>query len=121
MTKSVLRDKSYSFAVRIIGMSKYLSNEKNEHILHKQVLRSGTAIGALVREAGQAESNADFVHKLSVALKESHETAYWLSLLKDTNYITEPMFNSIIVDCEELIKLLTSSIKTTKIKLAKSK
>jgi four helix bundle protein len=121
MSKSVLRDKSYSFAVRVIKMSKYLSDEKKEHVLHRQVLRSGTAIGALIREAGQAESNADFIHKLSIALKESHETAYWLSLLKDTNYITEQMYNSIIVDCEELIRLLTSSIKTTKIKLTKSK
>jgi four helix bundle protein len=116
MSKSVLCDKSYSFAVRIVKMSKHLSNEKNEHILCKQVLRSGTSIGALVREAGQAESNADFVHKLSIALKESHETAYWISLLKDTNYINERMFNSIIIDCEELIKLLTSSIKTAKLK-----
>ncbi|MDR1964632.1 MAG: four helix bundle protein [Planctomycetaceae bacterium] len=116
MSKSILRDKSYAFSIRIINMSKYLSDEKNEHVLRKQILRSGTAIGALVREAGQAESNADFVHKLSVALKEAHETDYWLSLLKDTKYITEEMFRSIIADCEELIKLLTSSIKTAKSK-----
>ncbi len=78
------------------------------------MIRSGTAIGALVCEVAQAESTADFVHKLSISLKEAHETHYWLSLLKDTDYMTEKMFDSIIEDCNELIKMLTASIKTAK-------
>ena len=114
MSESVLKDKSYAFAIRIVNLAKYLAEKKNEHILRKQIVRSGTAIGALVREARQAESKADFVHKLSISLKEADETHFWLSLLKDTHYITEEMFNSIIVDCEELLKLLTASIKTAR-------
>jgi four helix bundle protein len=114
MQDSILRDKSYAFAVRIINLSKYLVEEKREYILSKQVLRSGTAIGASINEAAYAESNADFIHKLSISLKESQETHYWFSLLKDTEYITFEMFNSIDNDCEELIKMLTASIKTSK-------
>ncbi len=113
MKKSVLQEKSYAFAVRIVKLSKYL-NEKHEYVLNKQVLRSGTSIGAMVHEARYAESPADFIHKLSIALKETHETHYWLSLLKDTEYITQKMYDSIIGECEELIKILTASIKTTK-------
>ena len=114
MNKSILREKSYSFAIRIVKLSKYLAEKKNEHILRKQIMRSGTAIGALICEAGQAESIADFTHKLSIYLKEAHETRYWLSLLKDTDYITNKMYDSIISECEELIKMLTASIKTSK-------
>jgi four helix bundle protein len=113
MKKSVLQEKSYTFAIRIVKLSKYL-NEKHEYILSKQVLRSGTSIGAMVHEARYAESPADFVHKLSIGLKEAHETHYWLSLLKDTEYITQKMFDSIIGECEELITILTASIKTAK-------
>ena len=121
MGESILREKSYSFAVRIVKLSRYLEIQKNEHTLRKQVLRCGTAIGALIHEARYAESDADFVHKLSISLKEAHETYYWLSLLKDTDYITVTMFDSIIGECEELIKMLTASINTVKDKNAKAK
>jgi len=111
---SVLHTKSYSFAIRIVNLSKYLRTEKQEYIFNKQVARSGTAIGALVRESEFAQSNADFINKLSIALKEANETDYWLSLLKDTDFINEKLFNSLIADCNELIALLVSSIKTSK-------
>jgi four helix bundle protein len=114
MSDSILRDKSYAFAVRIINLSKHLAEKKKEYILSKQVLRSGTAIGASINEATYAESNADFIHKLSISLKEAQETHYWFSLLKDTDYITPMMFDSINSDCEELIKMLIASIKTSK-------
>lgn len=87
MGKSVVKDKSYRFAIRIIGLYKYLSAGRNEFVLSKQVLRSGSAVGALVREGEQAESKADFIHKMSLALKEANETEYWLNLLKDSDYI----------------------------------
>jgi len=81
MTKYIVRDKSFSFALRVIKLYKYLVDEKREYILSKQVLRSGTAVGALIREAEQGESKADFIHKLTIALKEANETEYWLDLL----------------------------------------
>ena len=112
--ESVLRDKSYSFALRIVRLYRYLKNEHREYVLSKQVLRSGTSIGALVREAQYAQSRKDFINKLSVSLKEANETDYWLNLLKDTSYISEKMHESIESDVKELIKILTSSIKTTK-------
>jgi four helix bundle protein len=89
MGQSVLKDKSYTFAIRIVKLSQYLQNEKKEFVLSKQVLRSGTSIGASVREAEFGQSRADFVSKMSVSLKEANETDYWLLLLKDTNYIDE--------------------------------
>ena len=116
MKKSVIKDKSYFFAIRVVNLYKYLAEEKHDYILSKQLLRSGTSIGALVREGEQAESKADFVHKLSIALKEANEVDYWLNILKDTNYISAQMFTSINHDCKEIIALLTSIIKTTKSK-----
>jgi len=110
----ILRDKSYLFALRIVRLYRYLKNEHREYVLSKQVLRSGTSIGALVREAQYAQSRKDFINKLSVSLKEANETDYWLNLLKDTNYISEKMHESIESDIAELIKILISSIKTTK-------
>ena len=112
--KNVVLDKSFAFAVRIVKLNKFLVSEKKEYILSKQVMRSGTAIGALVREAQQAESNADFIHKLSIALKEANETDYWLSLLSETNYIEAKQFESLKLDIEELLKLLISIIKKSK-------
>ena len=97
-----------------------LQNEKREFVLSKQLLRSGTAIGALVREAEQAESKADFVHKLAIALKEANETDYWLELLHQSGFINQKGFDSINPDVIELIKLLTSIIKTTKQNMAKN-
>jgi four helix bundle protein len=112
--ENVIKEKSYSFALRIIKAYKFLSSEQREFILSKQMLRSGTAIGALIRESEFAQSPADFIHKLSVALKEANETEYWILLLKDSEYISQESFDSIRFDCVELIKLLTSIINTSK-------
>ena len=113
MGRNILKEKSYAFALRIVKLYKYLSVHK-EYVLSKQVLRSGTAVGALVSESEFGQSKSDFISKLSIGLKEANETLYWLSLLKDSEYIDEKMFQSIKPDIEELIKLLVSSIKTAK-------
>lgn len=112
--ENILKDKSYSFAIRVVKLSQLLVSDKKEFVLSKQLLRSGTAIGALVREAEFAQSKADFINKLSVSLKEANETEYWLCLLKDTDYIDTKMYESMIANCKELISLLVASIKTTK-------
>jgi four helix bundle protein len=114
MKDNIVKEKSYVFALRMIRAYKFLSETQREFVLSKQMLRSGTAIGALVREAEHAESRADFVHKMNIALKEANETAYWLMLMKDSDYIEEKSFVSIYNDCDELIALLVSIIKTTK-------
>ena len=114
MKESIVRKKSYLFALRMIKAYKYLTQEQREFVLSKQVLRSGTSIGALVKEAEHAQSRADFVNKMNVALKEANETEYWLMLLKDSEYIEEKSYNSIHQDCSELIKLLASIVKTSK-------
>jgi four helix bundle protein len=114
MSDGPLQTKSFAFAVRVVNLYKHLSTKKKEFVLSKQVLRSGTAIGALVREGGQAESRPDFVHKLGIALKEASETEYWLMLLRRTGYVDAAQFQSLHRDVVELLKLLTSVIKTTK-------
>jgi len=114
--KNVVREKSYAFALRIIKAYKYLSQEHREFVLSKQVLRSGTSIGALVKESEHAQSRADFINKLNIALKEANETEYWLMLLKDSEYLDEKTFTSIHKDCDELISLLVSIVKTSKTK-----
>lgn len=112
---NVIQEKSYAFALRIIKLYKHLTVEKSETILARQVLKSGTSIGANVEEALQAESRPDFIHKLSIANKEAHETRYWLMLLRDSEILTDDdATNSIIEQCIELIKLLTSIINTSK-------
>lgn len=111
---SILKEKSYRFALEIIKLNKYLCSTEKEYTLSKQVLRSGTAIGALVREAEYAQSKADFVNKLSIALKEASETEYWLSLLKDSDYLNEKKFKELHSTNKELIKILAASIKTAK-------
>lgn len=120
MKESILRDKSYKFALRIVKLYKFISTEKREFVLSKQVLRSGTSIGANIEEANQAESKNDFIHKLSISQKEAFETEYWLRLLRDSEYIEIKLANSFIEDCRELQKLLTASIKTTKSLLKKT-
>ena len=109
-----LRDKSYDFAIRIVKLSQYLQQDKKEFVLSKQVLRSGTAIGALVREAEFGQSKADFVSKMNIALKEANETDYWLCLLRDTDFISVSQFESLNPDCSELIAMLVSTVKTSK-------
>lgn len=112
--ENVVKEKSFKFALRIVKLYKYLEKEKKEYILSKQILRSGTAIGALIRESQYAQSKADFIHKLSIALKEANETDYWLELLFQSGYLEEKSYVSIHTDIEELLKLLTSIVKTTK-------
>lgn len=105
--------------MRIIKLFQHVRREQHEYILSKQVLRSGTSIGALVQEAMHAESSADFVHKLSIAYKEANETQYWIMLLRDSEIINVKSAQSILDDCNEIIKILTSIINTTKSKLKK--
>lgn len=114
MKENVVKSKSFAFAIRIVKLYQYLKVEHNEFVLSKQILRCGTAVGAMVREAEHSESTADFVHKLAIAQKEINETIYWLELLKETNFLSQEQFESINTDAVELIKLLTSIIKTTK-------
>ena len=114
MKKNIVKDKSFDFAIRIVKLYQYLTTEKNEYVLSKQLLRSGTSVGAMVRESEHAESKADFIHKLSIAQKESNETLYWLELLNRTDYLKVSEFESINNDVTEIIKLLTSIIITTK-------
>lgn len=114
-SENIVVDKSYAFALRVIKLYKYLISEKKEYVLSKQILRSGTAIGALVKESEHAQSKADFIHKMNIALKEANETEYWLRLLKDSDYISENQFNSIYPESIELIKLLISIVKSSKI------
>ncbi len=119
MNGNVILDKSKKFAVRIINLYKYLNCEKREFVISKQVLRSGTSIGANVKETVNAQSEADFISKMSIALKEADETEYWLELLHETDYISDNQFLSIVADCRELIKILISIIKTSKQKKSK--
>lgn len=114
MKRNPVLEKSFKFAVRIVKLSQFLQKEKHEFILSKQILRSGTSIGALVREAQHAESSKDFIHKMNIALKEANETEYWLLLLKEGKYISEKEFDSIHPNIEELLKMLISIIKSTK-------
>jgi four helix bundle protein len=111
---NAIEEKSFAFAVRVVNLYKHLCSEKKEYILSKQLLRSGTAIGALVREAEQAESKPDFIHKMAIALKEANETEYWVLLLAETSYLNAQESESIINDNKELLKLLTSIINSTK-------
>ena len=115
MKRNVVKEKSFAFAVRVVNLVKHLRSEKKEYVLSKQMLRSGTAVGALIREAEHAESKRDFIHKMSIALKEANETEYWLELLHETQYLETSEFSSMHKDIVELLKLLTSILKTSKI------
>jgi len=112
--ESILKTKSYDFALRTVRLSKHLADSRQEYVLSKQVLRSGTSIGANIEEANQAQSKKDFVHKLSIALKEATETNHWLRLLRDSEALEAKTAESLISDCEEIQRMLTASIKTTK-------
>ncbi|MEO6392987.1 MAG: four helix bundle protein [Pyrinomonadaceae bacterium] len=114
MRPSIIREKSFAFAIRIVKLSRHLNDDKREYILSKQLMRSGTAIGALICEADYAESKPDFVHKLKIALKEANETKYWIELLYGSEFIDLAGYDSLCPDVLELIKLLTSIINTTK-------
>jgi len=114
MKENILKKKSFDFALRIVKLCKYLQEDKKEYIISKQLVRAGTSIGAMVREAEYAESKSDFVHKMAIAQKEINETLYWLELLNVSDYLTVQQFESINTDAVEIIKLITSSIKTAK-------
>ena len=111
---NILHIKSYAFAIRSVNLSRYLNMEKKEYILSKQILRSGTSIGALVSESEFAQSTADFINKLTIGLKEANETKYWINLLYDTQYISQTMYDSLVSDIKEVISLMVSIIKKLK-------
>jgi len=112
--ENVIRDKSFQFAVRIVRLYQHLANTKNEYVLSKQLLRSGTSIGANVAEAQQAQSKADFVSKTAIALKEATESKYWIELLHATDYLSQAECDSILGDCIALEKMLTAIVKSSK-------
>jgi four helix bundle protein len=114
MSDNAILVKSKAFAIRIIKLYKHLTSEAHEYILSKQLLRSGTSIGANVREAVRGSSRKDFAAKMNISLKEADESAYWLELLAETDYLTKSQFDSIYADCEELIKLLAAIVKSAK-------
>ena len=114
MGENILKLKSYNFAIRIVRLSQYLINEKKEYVISKQVLRCGTAVGALIRESEYGETKKDFIHKLQISLKETSETEYWINILRDTGYIDDNLCSSLVNDCKELLKLLITSVKTAK-------
>lgn len=117
MKNNILKDKSYKFALRMVKLFQYLLNEKKEFVLSKQILRSGTSVGANIEEAYQGESKADFIHKLAIANKEAFETHYWLRLLRDSGFLEAKLADSLLLDCDELQRVLVSSIKTAKAKM----
>ena len=117
MKENNLKNKSFLFAIRIVKLYQYLQEEKKEYVMCKQLLRCGTSVGAMVREAEHSESKADFIHKLAVAQKEINETLYWLELLNATDFLSQSEFESINTDAVELIKIITAIIKNTKANL----
>ena len=119
MAENIIKTKSFSFALRIVKLTQFLNQEKKEYVLSKQLLRSGTGIGALVREAEQAESKLDFIHKLAIAQKEANESDYWLELLFQSDYLSQNQFQSLKTDIVEINKILASIIISTKLKIGK--
>ena len=116
MKTSILKDKSYAFALRSVKLFQYLTAEHKEYVLSKQLLRSGTSIGANIEEAFQGESRSDFIHKLSIANKEAFETHYWLRLLRDSEILTKKQAESLLQECDEIQRMLVAAIKTSKSK-----
>lgn len=111
---NIIEEKSFLFAIRVVNLYKYLCTSKKEYVLSKQLLRSGTSIGANVAESQQAQSRPDFISKLSIALKETSETKYWLKLLNATEYLSDVEYKSVVSDCIEIEKILVTILKTTK-------
>src|SRR5215210_9126500 len=114
MGDNILKSKSYSFALRVVKLFRYLADEKKEYVLSKQVLRSGTSIGANIEEAYQGESKLDFIHKLAIANKEAFETHYWLRILRDSELLTKKQSEALLVECHEIQRMLVAAIKTSK-------
>ncbi len=114
MRNNILRERTYAFALRIVKLSRYLVSEQKEYVLSKQVLRSGTSIGANVEEAFQGESKSDFIHKLAIANKEAFETHYWLRILRDSGILNAKQAEPLLNECDELQRMLVAAIKTAK-------
>lgn len=114
MRENIVKNKSFAFAVRVVKLYQYLCEQKKEFVLSKQLLRSGTSVGAMIREAEHAETKNDFKHKMGIAQKEINETIYWLELLKETDYLTSEQFESLNADAVEIIKLITAILKSVK-------
>ncbi|MDE5419901.1 four helix bundle protein [Labilibaculum sp. DW002] len=119
MKSNLVKDKAYDFAVRIINLYKYLKTEKQEYVLSKQILRCGTSVGANIEEAIGGISKKDFIAKLQISYKEAREAHYWLRLLHDTDYIDKKIFDSLRLDCEEILKILSKILETSKTNLSK--
>ncbi|MBO7144688.1 MAG: four helix bundle protein [Salinivirgaceae bacterium] len=119
MGANVLKEKSFQFSIKMVDLYKHLTEEKKEFILSKQLLRSGTSIGAMVRESEYSESKSDFIHKLAIAQKETNESLYWIELLGRTDFIDIQTQNDLMNDATELLRIITASIKTVKESLAK--
>jgi four helix bundle protein len=119
MSENIIKSKSFIFALRVVKLYQFLNQEKKEYVLSKQLLRSGTSIGAMVRESEQAESRLDFIHKLAIAQKEANESDYWLELLYQSDYLNVTQFQSLKSDIIEINKILASIIITTKQKIGK--
>ena len=119
MSENIIKSKSFSFALRVVKLYQFLIQDKKEYVLSKQLLRSGTSIGAMVRESEQAESRLDFIHKLAIAQKEANESDYWLELLYQSDYLSITQFQSLKSDIIEINKILASIIITTKQKIGK--
>ena len=117
MKENVIKDKTFAFAIRIVKLYQYLCTDKKEFVLSKQLLKSGTSVGAMVREAEHAETRKDFLHKMAIAQKEINETTYWLDLLKETDYLTAQHHESMSADAIEIRKIITSIIISTKNKI----
>lgn len=118
--KNIVQEKSFAFALRIIKLSKFLQKQNKEFVLSKQILRSGTAVGALIKEAEHAQSKADFINKMSIALKEANETDYWIELLYQSSELSEEAYHSTHPEIQELIKLLVSIVKSSKVSSSKN-
>ncbi len=114
MKENVIAEKSFRFAVRIVKLGQFLTNEKKEFILSRQIIKSGTSIGANIEEADGGQSKADFIAKCQISYKEAKETKYWIRLLEETGYINPPLSNSLLNDCQEIIRIIQSILKTTK-------
>lgn len=114
MKKNIIKDKSFQFSIKIVEIYKFLTIESKEFVMSKQLLRAGTSIGANVREAEHAESKADFIHKMSISLKEANETEYWLDLLKETGYLTVSQYENMKNEINELLRILISIVKSSK-------
>lgn len=121
MSYSIITDKSKAFALRVIRLYKYLTTERREFLISKQLFRSGTSIGANIRESKRAQTDPDFYSKLTVALKEAEESAYWIELLYESDYITEIQFNSLYADCNEIISMLVTITKKQKQRILKTR